>query len=155
MQNPTVIEEHFRQLEDVLKSPVAACEPRNRAQTLIKARQILDTSAQCCIVVATSISSNPVHNIIDLYRSMSCLKYIQRQLCEEYVPLHTCLIGIYPSLEYPACVYELNTNADRYVINNVFPYASSPLITLLKYVISKFIGSNPSVGGLGLAFYKG
>ena len=76
------------------------------------------------------------------------------KLCNEYPSLHTSLIGIYPSLEYPACVYELNTNADRYVSANVLPYTGSALISTVKYLIDKFLGANPAVGGLGLTLYK-
>tara|TARA_R110000823_G_scaffold9570_2_gene33274 strand:+ start:14672 stop:15121 length:450 start_codon:yes stop_codon:yes gene_type:complete len=148
------MQEQFFQLEDVLQAPIAQLDDYNQAATLQKAKQLLNTSTQSCIVVATSTSNHKLQNIKTLYRSMVALKILQRKLCNEYPSLHTSLIGIYPSLEYPACVYELNTNADRYVSANVLPYTGSALISTVKYLIDKFLGANPAVGGLGLTLYK-
>ena len=146
--------EEFLHLKKVLHSHILILEIDEEALTLLKTRRILETSGQCCIVLATCTTSNKLRNINNLYRGAAVLKRLQRQLCSEYPSLQTSLIGIYPSLEYPACVYELNTNADRYVEGNVLPYASSPLISTIKYLISKLLGANPAVGGLGLSLYK-
>lgn len=154
MQNPTAIQEQLSQLRDLLQSPIAHLEPDNQSATLLNARQMLEASAHCCIVVATSTNSNKFKNIKNLYRGMAALKSLQRQLCKEYPPLHASLIGVYPSLESPACVYELNTNADGYIARNVLPYAGSPLVNTLKHLVSKLLGANPAVGGLGLTLYK-
>jgi|GEM_PF-2754975 len=154
MQNSHTIEEPFSQLKDVLQSPIAHLDLNNPAATLLKARQMLDTSAHCCIVVATSTSSHKYQNIKNLYRSMTILKGLHQRLSKEHSSLHASLIGVYPSLEYPACVYEINTYADQYVTKNVLPYAGFSLVNTIKYLVGKLIGANPAVGGLGLSLYS-
>ena len=93
-------------------------------------------------------------NMMSLYKNISALKRLQGQLCNENPSLYSSLIGIYPTLDYPACVYELNTNAERYVTENVLPHAGSPLKSAVKRLISKLLGVNPAVGGLGLILYE-
>ncbi len=149
-----VKDKSFYQLEGVLQTPIVELEHEKHYAELPNVKHLINNSPHCCIVVATSTGSNKLQNLKNLYRCMSLLKRLRRQLCEEYPSLETNLIGIYPSLDYPACVYELNTNAARYVANNVLPYPSSPLISTIKHLISKLLGTNPAVGGLGLTVYK-
>lgn len=154
MQSSNSIDQQFYQLREALQIPVVQLDTDNHSATLLDAKNVLNSSAHCCIVVATSISRNKFQNIKNLHRSMTLLKHLQRQLCIEYPILRVRLIGIYPSLDYPACVYELKTDAERYVTRNVLPHGGSPLKSTIKYLISKLLGANPSVGGLGLTLYK-
>lgn len=154
MQEFIAKEKKHSQLEEVLQSPIVQLDAANQAVILINVKQLLSASAHCCIVIATSTSSNKLKNITTLYKSLAALKNIQRQLCAKDSLLTASLIGIYPSLEYPACVYELNTNADSYVSSNVLPHAGSALINTAKFLISKFLGANPAVGALGLVLHK-
>jgi len=150
----TAKEEQFSQLKDVLQSPVVMLQFADSASTMLKARQLLKTSERCCIIANTSTSNQKLKNIKTLYHSLATLKKLQRQFSHEY-PLATAnLIGIYPSLDYPACVYELHTSADHYVSGNILPYDQSNLTRMIRYVIGKLLGANPAVGGLGLVLSK-
>ncbi len=150
----TAKEEQFSQLEDVLQSPVVMLQPTDSASTMLKARQLLKGSERCCIIANTSTSNQTLKNIKMLYHSLATLKKLQQQFCHEYPLATTSLIGIYPSLGYPACVYELHTSADQYVSANILPYDQSKLIRMIRYVIGKFLGANPAIGGLGLVLNR-
>jgi hypothetical protein len=150
----SVISEQLSQLKDVLQSPVVLLELADQPMAMRQARQILENSMHCCIIAPTSQSNQKLRNIINLYQSMAVLKKLQRQFCNEYSLSETSLIGIYPSLEYPACVYQLHTNADHYVSTNVLPYNNSALISTAKYFAQKLLGANPAIGGLGLILYR-
>jgi hypothetical protein len=153
MPNPIKSEE-LSQLEDVLQTSIVMLALHDHALTLRKMKDILVTSRHCCIVTATSTSSHKLRNIKTLYYSLIALKKLKQQLLHEYPRSHVSLIGIYPSLQYPACVYQLRTNADRYVSANVLPYESSAVAGVIKYVIGRLFGANPAIGGLGLILHR-
>ena len=48
----------------------------------------------------------------------------------------------------------MNTSADRYVSSNILPNTGSALTRAIKEFITKLLGANPAVGGLGLLLYK-
>jgi hypothetical protein len=146
--------EQFSQLEEVLAIPIVALELSNFALTMRNARHQLNTTDQCCIIAAASKGNQKLEKVRTLRNSLVMLKRLQQQIRIEYPLANANLIGIYPSLEYPICVYELNTNADRYVASNVLPSDRFALIRIIKYIIGKFIGTNPNVGGLGLIIHK-
>lgn len=146
-------ENKHSQLEEVLHSLIMQLDASNQALALLKAKQLLRASGHHCLVVPTSVGGNKLKNITRLYKSLAVLKDIQRQLLNEDSSLSTSLIGIYPSLEYPACVYELNTNADNYVSGNVLPHAGAPIIGIIKYLMTKLLGVSPAVGALGLVLH--
>ena len=148
------VREEYSQLEDVLQSPVIVLELHDRASTLFRTKGILDISEHCCIVADTSTSSRKLGNAKTLYQSFFALKKLRKQLSEEYSLSDTSLIGIYPSLQYPACVYQLHTNADRYISANVLPSNNSAIFSVIKYIIRRLLGANPTIGGLGLIIYK-
>ena len=148
------VKEEYSQLKDVLQSPIATLQLADHASTLLETKGMLTTSRQCCIVVATSSSTHKLRNIKTLYQSLVVLKKLKQQLSQEYKLSDTRLIGIYPSLKYPACVYQLHTNADRYVSANVLPGDTSAIVGLIKYIISRLLGANPAIGGLGLILYR-
>ena len=105
-------------------------------------------------VVPTTKQSNKLKSFNNLYRCTSLLRRIRRRLCIDDPSLKVVLIGVYPSLDYPACVYEMNTSADRYVSSNILPNTGSALTRAIKEFITKLLGANPAVGGLGLLLYK-
>jgi len=147
-------EKRLCQLEDVLQLRVVQVDPEKCSVVFSDAKHLLDNSDHFCVVVATSNNSSKLRNLRDLFRCMSQLKRLQRKLSKEYPFLDTSLIGIYPSLEYPACVYELNTKAARYVTENVLPHSDKLLVMIIKYLASKLLRANPTIGGLGLTVYK-
>ncbi|RBW49723.1 hypothetical protein DS878_05105 [Marinobacter sp. F3R11] len=144
----------YSQLEDVLQSPIIILELPDHALTLLETKGALGTHKSCCVISATSTSSHKLHNIKRLYQSLVALKKLQRQLSDELQITDTSLIGIYPSLEYPACVYQLHTNADRYVSANVLPCNGSAIVGIIKHIIRRLLGANPAIGGLGLLLYR-
>tara|TARA_R110001592_G_scaffold148669_3_gene373820 strand:+ start:237 stop:704 length:468 start_codon:yes stop_codon:yes gene_type:complete len=143
-------EEQFSQLEDVLQSPVVMLQLADSESTILKARQLLKTSERCCIIANTSTSNQKLKTIKTLYHSMAALKKIQQEFSHEDPLTNANLVGIYPSLDYPACVYELHTSADLYVSANILPYDQSNLARMIRYVVAKLLGANPAIGGLGL-----
>ncbi|MBK1871743.1 hypothetical protein FE848_00755 [Marinobacter sp. 1-3A] len=154
MQNSTVKDGELLQLKEALQSPITPLNDDNGSAALLEAKQLLITSGRCCIVVATSTGSNTLQNITNLYQGMASLKRLKKHFLKERPDTRATLIGIYPSLEYPACVFELNTNADRYVAGNVLPHTGSLLETAVKSMISRLLGVSPAVGGIGLAVYR-
>lgn len=146
--------EEYSQLEDVLQSPIAILQLHDQASTLLETKEILDTCKHCCVVTATSTSSHKLRNIKTLYQSLAALKKLRKQLSQQYPLTDTSLIGIYPSLQYPACVYQLHTNADRYISANVLPNDASAVVSMIKYIIRRLLGVNPAIGGLGLILYR-
>lgn len=146
--------EEFLQLEDALQSPVLTLHLDDQALALQKTRTILKDSKHCCIIIATNIGSGKLRNLKTLYHGMTALNKLKYRLYQEYCLSDTSLIGIYPSLQYPACVYQLKTNADRYVSANVLPCDNSAVIGTIKYFIGRLLGANPAVGGLGLLVHR-
>lgn len=152
---------HFRptgdplsQLKDVLHSPIILLKPDNQRVIQQEVSQLLSVSGRCCIITNTSTKKNKFEKLRALYKSLAELKDLQRQIFDKDPLIKSSLIGIYPSLEYPACVYELDTNADRYVSDKVLPHAGLSLPGTIKLLIHKFLGINPAVGALGLALYR-
>jgi hypothetical protein len=147
-------ETEFSQLEDALQSPIVILHLGDNTLTLAKTRRILKTSKHCSIIADTSTSSQKLTRIKTLYYSLVALKKLRQQLCHEHSLSDMSLIGIYPSLQYPACVYQLHTNADRYISANVLPRDNSAVIGTIKYFIGRLLGANPAVGGLGLLVHR-
>ncbi len=154
MPKYTETKKEFEQLQEVLQNPIIELQLDNPLLTIFKTRTLIKAKKNCCIVSKPSKSHQKIYNIITLHRSMAMLKKIRRQIIDEYPLSNGSLIGIYPSIQYPACVYELHTSADSYVTENVLPYDGSILIAMIKYLIGKVLGVNPSVGGLGLLLYR-
>ncbi|WP_309043348.1 hypothetical protein [Marinobacter sediminicola] len=150
MPDHTAKEEQFSQLEDVLQSPVVMLQLADSAATTLKVRQLLQASKRCCIITNTSTSNRKLKNIKTLYHSLATLNKLQQDFSHEDPLTNANLVGIYPSLDYPACVYELNTSADLYVSANILPYDHSNLARMIRNVVAKLLGANPAIGGLGL-----
>lgn len=154
MQNSTARESLLPQLEEALQSPIILYSDNRDSSMLLESNQLLTTSARCCVVIATSSGPDALQNIANLYQSMTSLKHLKQYFLKEHPGTRATLIGIYPSLEYPACVYELNTSASRYVTGNILPYNGSLFTKVIKYLVSRILGVSPTVGGLGLALHK-
>ncbi|MBY6070311.1 hypothetical protein KUV35_03320 [Marinobacter salsuginis] len=148
------MESQLHQLEDVLQIPVVQLRSGDYSKMLFSARELLAHSSHCCIVMAANHSSKKLQRLKDLYSCISLMNRLQRQLRKDYLSLNTSIIGVYPSLAYPVCVYEISTVADSYVSGNVLPREGSALFIAVKQLISKLLGVNPAVGGLGLILYK-
>ncbi len=146
--------DHLPQLAAVLEVSIIQIDQNNPDDVFSDAKQLLSQNSECCIVVPTTKQSNKLKSFNNLYRCTSLLRRIRRRLCIDDPSLKVVLIGVYPSLDYPACVYEMNTSADRYVSSNILPNTGSALTRAIKEFITKLLGANPAVGGLGLLLYK-
>tara|TARA_R110000823_G_scaffold24467_6_gene72735 strand:- start:3420 stop:4007 length:588 start_codon:yes stop_codon:yes gene_type:complete len=154
MFKPTTKENQLSQLRDVLQSPVVLLDLDDQSSTTHAVQQILKSFTCCSVIVATSTSSQTIKNIRTLYRSMTALKIIKRQFSYDYPQSTTNLIAIYPSIEYPACVYELHTNAGRYISDKVLPYEHSIFKWVIKNLIETLTSVPPAVGGIGLMIHR-
>lgn len=150
MSTITIRKPQFSRLGDLLQSSMVILKTDDKSLTIREAEYCLDTYKSCCIVGATSKSKNRINNITNLYFSMITLKRIRRQLHYKYSLSNASLIGIYPSLEYPACAYELNTNADHYVSSNILPKDNFIFLKIIKFFIRKLFNIDPTIGGIGL-----
>lgn len=142
------------QLEAVLESPILMLEPGDQELVILQAKRLLNSSGRCCVITATSTSDQTLKNIIAQYRALATLKKLKRQLCSESSLEGISFIGIYPSLEYPACVYELETSANRYVSANVLPYTRSIFLGVIRKLLSRILGFDPYIGASGLILYR-
>lgn len=59
-------------------------------------------------------------------------------------------IGIYPSLDNPRVVYELDSPAELYIEENVLPRFGSGIKGWVKYLIKKVTRLNPSIAAVGI-----
>lgn len=142
------------QIGDILQSPIVLLDLVGQSTTTLAVHEILKSSTCCSVIAASSTSDKTVKNIKTLYRSMKLLKKIKKQLSYDYPYSSINLIAIYPSLEYPACVYELHTNADHYISNKVLPYEHSILKWVIKNFIEKLTSVPHAVGGIGLMIHR-
>lgn len=142
------------QLCEMLQSPVIELNCKGPALNLATILDTLNNSKHCCIIVKTDISNIKIGKIRTLYNATVLLNKIQKRLHQEDPELSTSLIGIYPSISRPSCVYELHSNAGTYVKNNILPPSDSGLKGTIKCITDKILGVNPSVGGLGLIIQK-
>jgi hypothetical protein len=145
---------NLNQLQEALMSPVIFINVTNSLVTLMDIKPIFLTSEHCRIVTSVGASQKKFDNILALYRGKIALNKLRKQLQREFPSLDTTFIGIYPSLQYPACVYELRTGAAEYVVSNVLPQNRSKIKKLAKYVLGQLLGANPSIGGIGLLVHK-
>jgi hypothetical protein len=140
------------QLFEVLEVPIIPLELDNLFSSTRQARLILGASGCCCVTVTASVCAQDrkLSGILSFYRRVRALKKFRKQLIEDFPAMSANFIGIYPSIEYPACVYELDTAAAKYVGANILPPDGSALKKQLKYFFEKILGVNPSLGGIGL-----
>lgn len=155
MSNHIFEEKNLEQLRDVLNVPIITLELDNPSLTFSQTKSTLSEVNSCFIVASTTDREKKIDKIIIFYRIRNLLKNIEKQIKKEYPFSQISTIGIYPSLQYPACVYELNTAADKYVYSNVLPYEKSVSRRILKYLIEKNLGLPPSIGGFGLLVSRG
>lgn len=155
MQWCDAMKNDLTQLTAVLQIPICEIDAINHADLFRDAKQLLRNSQHYCFVVSTNSGSNKLRNIRNLNKSTSMLKRLEMELCKDDPSIEASRIGIYPSLSYPACVYELGTTADCYVSDNVLPCTGRGLLRTIKRLISSLVGANTAVGGMGLILYKG
>lgn len=146
--------EKFIELEKLIKGYIFILDEEKIELTAEKIRKNLEAANNCFVVTTLDNDYGKIGFLMKLHRKKVAFKKLQHQLCRDYPCLKTSLIGIYPSLDYPACIYEMSTNADRYVKNNVLPYDRNPLKRVVKYLLIKLLGINPVVGGIGLSVHK-
>lgn len=140
----------LEQLHEMLQSPIIELNCEGPPLNLLTIIEILNNSKQCCIIIKTDTSNKKLYRIKALHKTKIMLRKIQEQLRQQDPQLSTRLIGIYPSISCPSCVYELHTDADTYVNNNILPSNDSGFKKTIKCIIEKILGVSPSVGGLGL-----
>lgn len=141
---------NLKQLKEMLHCPMVELKCEDSLSTILSAKDILRNSELCCIVTETAKSDKKLVNIKHLYRKRRVLEKVKKQLTQESPETRAVLVGIYPSLEDPTCLYELQTNASIYVNNNILPSNGSSLKRVIKYITEMMLGTNPTVGGLAL-----
>ncbi|MDO6442522.1 hypothetical protein [Marinobacter sp. 2_MG-2023] len=151
MNNINSTEEHTGQLRDVLNIPIIIISLDDSSlSTILDNPSFFNKKEFCIIVSINKINKKKIYKAINLYRTKKLLKNITKKLKNEKNLSVKSIIGIYPSLEYPACVYELHTFAERYVYKNILPHKNSFSKKLIGYLIRKILGFPASIGALGL-----
>lgn len=110
----------------------------------------LKQSGHCCVITKIGDSTGRLNHIKSLIKEVKRLKTLQRKLYQEDETLSSKLIGIYPSIYRPFCIHEINTNAERYVRENILPPNGLGLKGAIKSITERLLKTNPSIGGLGL-----
>lgn len=143
-------QKNLKQLQEILQSPLIELQNKDPRSTMLYAKGFLNSSKYCCIITETATYNKKTLNIKSLYQKKRVLEKMKRKLCQDHPQVSASLVGIYPSLQDPICVYDLRSNAATYVSDNILPSGNSWLKKTARHITRTVLGVDPTVGGLAL-----
>lgn len=148
--NGAMATESYKKLQEMLHSPIFELTHDNLSLMHRSINDGLKQSGHCCVITKISDNAGRSNHIKSLIKEIKRLKTLQRKLDQEDEILSASLIGIYPSIYRPFCIHEIDTNAERYVRENILPPNGLGLKGAIKSVTERLLKTSPSIGGLGL-----
>lgn len=103
----------------------------------------------CCIVFEVDQSSNSAVRAVTLASHIWSARRARRKLA--HLTGHPAdLIGVYPKLDNPTIIFELDTPAASYVHRNVLPGFGNSLTATAKRFLSALLKTDPGLSGIGI-----
>lgn len=142
---------NYQLLEAYLGMPLIA--NRDLARLIRIARQGKANPTElpdlCCVIFEVGQNGNIASRAATLVLHMWRARLARRRLT--HLTEHKAnLIGIYPTLENPVAIFELETPAADYVQRNVLPSFGSSLSASVKRLLAALIRTDPGLSGIGL-----
>lgn len=154
MDERSFFSERFVNLANILQSPVIELQISDPFKAEVIAKNKLERVGHCSIVVSRYGKSNRLPEILLLRKKAKLLKKLDKALSQEDSRVTTAFMGVYPSLDQPICVYELDTIADSYITKNILPVDHQWVRRVAKYLVGRFIGINPATEGIALILFR-
>lgn len=103
----------------------------------------------CCVIFEVDQNSNTASRAATLVLHTRRARRAQRRLA--HLTEHKAnLIGVYPTLDNPVAIFELETPAADYVQRNVLPSFGSSLSASIKRLLAVLTRTDPGLSGIGL-----
>lgn len=98
------------------------------------------------IVLSIPMSINPIHIVVGLLKLKYFLHTAETLLKKERFVWST--YGVYPRIERPAFIFELDKASSEYAEKYFLPNAEKGFKGLIKEVVHRLIKVNPSIAGI-------
>lgn len=103
----------------------------------------------CCIVFEVDQNSNAAVRVLTLAFHLLSVRRARRNLA--HLTGHpTDLIGVYPKLDNPTVIFELDSPAANYVHANVLPAFGNSLASRVKRLMFNVFKTDPGLAGIGV-----
>lgn len=103
----------------------------------------------CCVIFEVDQNGNSARRAATLALHVWKARLARRKLAR-LTGHKTDLLGIYPRLDNPTAIFELNTPAADYMHKNVLPGYGSSLSATVKRLLAILIQADPGLAGVGL-----
>lgn len=145
---------NLSQLEEIFQSPVFELDCNNRSTIVFSAHRILQETGQFCMFNDIKPSESKIARLFSLYRNIKLLEAIKSQALKGNSQINGSLVGVYPTLKDPTCIFQLKTAAEKYVTSNVLPAGETRPKQIVKFLATKLTGIHPSTGNVVLVLRR-
>lgn len=126
---------------------------RGLCSSLQVCRQTEELSEPYCIVFQLDEGKGVGHKLARILSTFLKIRLF-RLFSSKHHALTTKVYGVYPSVENPVVIYEFQSEAERYVIDNVIPATNRNTASYLRGLVERITHINPALGGVALLMHK-
>lgn len=109
----------------------------------------LTVGAPFCKVFTITQKDNQIKKLASLFLTIVKVSAFIRMIDRDERLTYT-RVGIYPTLEAPVVIFELDAPASAYVYDRILPRPPKGMIGVIKRQIVKRTGVHPSIAALGI-----
>jgi hypothetical protein len=106
-------------------------------------------SQPMCIVFTVHDERNSLFKLLRIISTFAKIRVLRKSFSDES-SFFTKTYGIYPTINHPIVVFEMQSHAEEYVVEKILPEGPSGLNGYLRLTITRLTKINPTLGGVAL-----
>ena len=134
-------------------SPVYDLDLREIRSLVDASRRSLEPSQPICVVFTLEDGSSTPFKLLLIISTFAKIGYVRIYLQKKRL-FTTKTYGIYPITKQPVVIFEIQSPAEEYVVDNILPDGPSGFNGYLRLMITKLTRINPILGGVAFVIRK-
>lgn len=119
-------------------------------RSLVKAsRRAPAPSQPVCIVFTLDDGRGSLLKLLRIFTTFAKIRFISFFLARKSIFI-TKSYGVYPTIEKPMLVFEINSLAESYVVEKILPERPRGVNGYLRLIVTRLTKINPVLGGVAL-----
>lgn len=128
-------------------SPIYSRNLKEICSVLEVSSRSLGPSQPTCVVFTLEDGRNGLFKLLRILSTFFKIRFLHIFLARKH-RFTTKAYGIYPTIEQPVVIFEMQSHAEEYVVKNILPKGPSGLNGYLRLALTRLTKINPVLGGV-------
>jgi hypothetical protein len=128
-------------------SPVFNLTLREIFSILEESKHSLGPPRPTCVIFTLDDGGNSLLKLLKIFFTSTKIRFVSIFISIKY-NYTSKSYGIYPTIEQPSLVFEIQSPAEDYVMKNILPEGPDKLVGYLRLIVKKMTKINPILGGV-------